>query len=79
MSMKKFQCPECSCQLFALVSETVVGVDFSREGAIEGHPFISNRHLFVSRTSGHFKLFVCTGCNKAVPDEQAQEMIKEVI
>lgn len=71
---KQFKCPNCGCQNFTLAQRTLMEVDFSREGAIEGHPFLGTR----SRVEGEFD-FVCFDCCETVPDEQAKEMLKEVI
>lgn len=69
--MKQFSCA-CGCKHFRLINHTLTLVDFSREGAIEGHPHIRNAGTrFVSLT--------CTNCGATVPDEQAQEMLVEII
>lgn len=69
--MKVFSCV-CGSKQFTLVKRTYTVVDFSQEGAVEGHPFI--------RSSGElFNNFLCYECGAEVPDEQAQEMFKEVV
>jgi len=69
--MKEFSCI-CGCKQFTLVKRKYTEVDFSQEGAIEGHPFIRNAgELFDS--------LLCFECGEAVSDEQAQEMLKEII
>lgn len=69
--MREFNCT-CGSKQFTLVRRTYTEVDFSQEGAIEGHPFI--------RSAGElFDGFVCYECGAVVPDDQAQEMLKEVI
>lgn len=69
---KQFGCPQCGSKQFVLVRNSGTLVDFSREGAVEGHPFLKN----VGEESCLFK---CDRCGTTVPDEQAQEMLKEVI
>lgn len=39
--MKKFKCEYCESELFELQHVETTTVDFSREGAIEGHPFLT--------------------------------------
>lgn len=68
---KQFSCM-CGCKNFTLHRRTMVEVDFSQEGAIEGHPFIGS-------VSSKFESFLCFACGAEVPDKQAQEMIKEVV
>ena len=70
--MIRFSCPKCGCEKFTLVRETYLGVDFSQEGAIEGHPLISSG-------ANKFSCFQCCGCKEKVPPEQAEKMLKEVI
>lgn len=70
--MIKFSCPKCGCERFTLVRETYLGVDFSQEGAVEGHPLISSG-------GNKFSSFQCTHCREEVPTEQAEKMLKEVI
>lgn len=69
---KQFKCPECGSQNFTLARRVLTEVDFSCEGAVEGHPFLRN----VSKV---FDGFVCSGCGEDVPEEQAQEMFQEVM
>lgn len=69
---KQLKCPQCGCWRLILVRCSGTLVDFSKEGAIEGHPFLEN----IGEES---YLFKCDGCGTRVPDEQAQEMLKEVI
>ncbi len=68
---KQFSCV-CGFSQFILIERRYTGVDFSQEGAIEGHPYIQDsRNIFDS--------FVCSKCGEKVPDREAQEMRKEVI
>lgn len=68
---KQFGCT-CGCQKFILVKTSGTLVDFAREGAVEGHPYLSN-------IGGESYLFKCDGCGITVHGEQAKEMLKEVI
>jgi len=68
---KQFSCA-CGSKLFVLVKSSGTLVDFAREGAIEGHPHLSN----IGEKS---YLFKCDKCGTRVPDEQAKEMLKEVM
>lgn len=72
--MIKFSCPKpgCGCSRFTLVRRTFADVDFSQEGAIEGHPLISD-------AGNRFDSFLCYECGEEVPTEQAEKMLKEVI
>lgn len=70
--MKRFSCPACGCQRFTLVRRTHTDVDFSKEGAIEGHPFLSS-------AGERFDGFLCYECGTPVPAKQANEMLREVI
>lgn len=69
--MKEWTCI-CGSKLFSLVKQEATIVDYSAEGAIEGHPHIS-------RGSVGMPVFVCVRCHTQVPDMVAEEMIKEVI
>lgn len=70
--MIKFCCPGCGCSRFTLVRRNLTDVDFSQEGAIEGHPFIMD-------AGSIFIHFLCYECGKEVPTEQAEKMLKEVV
>lgn len=69
--MKVFSCM-CGSKRFVLVRNSGTLVDFGKEGAVEGHPHLEN----IGEESCLFK---CDGCGTRVPDEQAQEMLKEVL
>ena len=68
----KFSCPKCGCNRFTLIKKTFTDVDFNQEGAIEGHPFLSN-------VGEKFDCILCYECGEDVPEEQAQKMLKEII
>jgi len=68
---KQFKCV-CGCQEFVLVKRAYTRVDFSQEGTVKGHPLLHN-------AGGRFEHFACLYCFTVVPDEQAQEMLKEVL
>lgn len=70
--MKQFSCPKCGSKEFTLVRRQLTAVDFSQEGAIEGHPFLR-------QSSNQFECFLCADCGEEVPEEQAQEMLIEVV
>ena len=72
--MKEFTCPKegCESHKFVLVTTRQTLVDFSREGAIEGHPFLE--HL--STSSG---VIFCYECEERIPHDMAQEIAREVI
>lgn len=69
--LKQFSCT-CGSRQFTLVRRHYTEVDFSQEGAIEGHPFIRD-------AGGRFDSFICFNCGEEVPGEQAQEMLGEVL
>lgn len=69
--MKEFSCFICGGKEFTLIKRTYTKVDFSQEGVIEGHPFIRN-------AGEQFDSIICFNCCEIVPDEQAQEMLKEI-
>ena len=68
---KQFSCV-CGSRNFTLHWKTMTEVDFSQEGAVEGHPFLRN-------VEERFDSFICFECGEEVPEEQAQEMLKEVL
>lgn len=72
--MKEFTCPKdgCDSKQFVLATIKQTLVDFSREGAVEGHPFLE--HL--STTSGDI---FCYECEEKVPSDMRQEMSKEIV
>lgn len=67
---KQFSCM-CGSRRFILVRNTSTLVDFEKEGAIEGHPHLSN----IGEES---YLFKCDACGATVPSKQAKEMLEEV-
>ena len=69
--MKEFSC-SCGSKKFVLVQTSGTLVDFSQEGAIEGHP-----RLNTIGTDSY--LFKCDSCGVTVPYGQAREMRSEVI
>lgn len=71
--MKEVICPWCNGTRFYMRVEQVTLVDFGREGAIEGHPFIENS------TSDKPVEFACTRCLAVVPHGKASKMRREVI
>ena len=72
--MKEFICPHkgCGSKLFIRSSIEQTLVDFTREGAIEGHPFLEHMSTSVSRVD-------CYECQKRIPLDMARDIIKEVI
>jgi len=70
--MKEFKC-ECGSRKFILTQKQETSVDFSREGAIEGHPFISNLGL-------HFVSIECLSCGAHVTESNVyEEMSREIV
>ena len=70
--MKEFNCPDCGSRSFTMVHRRYTDVNFSQEGAIEGHPEL--------HSAGEvFDSFFCNDCACSIPGEQAQEMLEEVI
>ncbi len=72
--MKEFKCAkgDCGSRVFMMVERKYTVVDFSREGAIKGHPFIGN-------DGSRFDSFACYVCGEVVPSEQGKDMYKEVL
>ncbi len=73
MKRENVKCIRCGCRRFWLNKQTVQMIDFSREGAIEGHPFIEGGPL----ESGKDYL-VCAECN-CVVDQALEPKMKELI
>ncbi len=69
--MKVWTCI-CGSKVFMFTRLETLAVDFSQEGAIEGHPHISKGGL--SKSS-----LVCAKCHTKVPDIAADERLKEII
>lgn len=69
--MKEFHCPECGYQSFTMVHRKYTAVDFSKEGAIEGHPALTS-------AGEVFECFICDNCTLSVPEGQAKEILREV-
>ena len=70
--MKQFKC-DCGCLKFILTQKQETSVDFSREGAIEGHPFITTLGL-------HFVSIECFSCGAHVTDSlEMQQMLEEIV
>lgn len=72
--MKQFRCTKCRCMRFWRVSTSEHIVDWSQEGAVEGHPRIEG----AGQTLLH-PLFRCAECGHYVSDATAIEMDKEVL
>lgn len=70
--MKEFKCPECGNTKFVVVYRHYTVVDFSQEGAIEGHPMIENG-------GESFDSIFCDNCSEPVEGDTIQEMLKEII
>lgn len=72
--MKVFICPKkgCGSNQFILATIKQTLVDFSQEGAVEGHPRLE--YLSTSTAS-----VFCQKCQKRVPLDMLQEIIKEVV
>lgn len=72
--MKVFTCPEKKCDSNEFVISTIqqTHVDFTREGAVEGHPFITN----LSSQGGSV---FCYRCQKRIPIDMANEIVAEAI
>ncbi len=69
--MKQFKC-DCGCMKFILIQKQETSVDFSREGAIEGHPFISTLGL-------HFVSIECFSCGAHFVDPTELSEIQRAI
>ncbi len=72
--MKEFVCPAKGCvsKVFILTRINQMLVDFSMEGAIEGHPHLQS----MPNTGG--SLF-CGLCHARVPLDMTKEMIEQII
>ncbi|KKL28975.1 hypothetical protein LCGC14_2369760 [marine sediment metagenome] len=66
------RCPECGSPKFTIVHRDYTIADFSKEGAIEDHPFISNG----GRT---YSSIICDNCAEPIEGELEREILKEVI
>ncbi len=69
--MKQFKC-DCGSMKFILTQKRETSADFSGEGAIEGHPFISTLGL-------HFVSIECFSCGAHVVDPTELSEMQEAI
>ena len=70
--LKEFSCG-CGSKEFILFQRKETLVDYGKEGAIEGHPFIASLDLRATSIE-------CYSCGKAVTNNILfQEMLREVI
>lgn len=71
---KQFTCPQkgCDSKQFVLSAIAQTLVDFSQEGAVEGHPKLE-------RLSTTPSAVFCSICQKRVTLDMAQEMLKEIV
>lgn len=69
--MKEFTCV-CGSKKFYMVQTCETLVDFSKEGAIEGHPFLGG-------TASYFTHIICAECKTPVPKSIEKAMRKEII
>ena len=60
--MEKFECPKCKCSRFWRVRHLEILIDFSREGAIPGYPFIQGPEQEYMPTG-----FRCAECGYWMP------------
>lgn len=72
--IREFSCPLCGCKRFLMHRHLKLLVDFSREGAVEGHPFLEGPEQQSQPT-----YFSCAECQAVVPNEMSTEMQKEVL
>ncbi len=64
------RCPKCGGAKFTIVHRKYTVVDFSREGAIEDHPYLSNGgELFDS--------VFCDDCSEPIEGDMAQQILRE--
>ena len=72
--MEVITCPEKKCDSNGFVISTIqqTHVDFTREGAVEGHPFIT----MLSDQGGSV---FCYKCQKRIPIELAREIVAATI
>ena len=72
--MKEFSCPKCHCKRFWRQRVVELLVDFGREGAVEGHPFIEGpEREFTEGT------FICAECGFVIRGETAHSMNAEIL
>lgn len=69
--MKQFTCV-CGSQGFYLTQESETFVDFSKEGAVEGHPFLGGKDT-------RFADIRCAKCRTQVLGNAIEAMRKEII
>ena len=70
--MKEFKC-KCDSKEFILFQQKETLVDFSREGAVEGHPYLTSLSL-------HATSIECYSCGAKVTDSVTfQEMLREIV
>ncbi|MBA7678379.1 hypothetical protein ES703_86653 [subsurface metagenome] len=72
--MKVFECPKCKCRRFwrRITREQIV--DWTREGAVEGHPYLEGGPLPLFPI-----VFVCAECGEQVDEKTAAKMEDEVL
>ncbi len=72
--MKEFICPKkgCGSKQFVLTTTKQTLVDFTQEGAIEGHPHLEH----ISTSTG---TIFCCECQARLPLNMTKEMLKEII
>lgn len=66
------RCPKCGGSKFVVVYRHYTVADFSQEGAIEDHPFLSNG-------GESFDSIFCDNCSEPVEGDMIQEILKEVV
>ncbi len=69
--MREWTCI-CGSRVFVLTGLKSILVDFSKEGAINGHPYLTGV------TTGK-SVLVCNSCHTKIPYVAASEMLKEII
>lgn len=72
--MKEFSCPRCHCKRFWRHRVVELLVDFGREGAVEGHPFIEGPEREYTPP-----VFRCAECGYLVEGEEARTMNAEIL
>ncbi len=72
--MRVFECPKCRGKRFwrRITKEQVV--DWTREGAVEGHPYLEGGPLPLFPV-----VFACAECEEKVDEKIAAEMEEEVL
>lgn len=72
--MKEFSCPRCGCKRFYRERVVEQLVDFSKEGAVKGHPYLQGAEKEAIKP-----FFRCAECGDRVGSATARLMNAEIL